>query len=524
MHYIFYTPLINSHLAPIWSSLAKALECQGNDISFITQSTVEVQSRAQSFIIKSGLRAKNVLSSYYNTGRVALWDDAIETEFNQWINSLKDVEEFKIIMWNGEFDYQQDFINLCKDHGIDEHFILIEMAWFPQNENLYASYKGVNFKSDIIDHKPSQISENQKVVLDNWRSRNYPQYLNPVTTPKTVFVPLQVDTDTTIKLYSPFCDMREFIQFIESWVPDDYNIIVKLHPKADYNYLLHSTRQSLSFVESMDVSDLIASSEYVVGINSTVLLEGMLAYKKVIAFGQGVYSGKGVIIEADKSADFPREHNPDYDRINDYLYDLVFRRQISLTGLHQGESKYLFSRWPFNQLHPGLEQDIIYSEGKKMIKVGNSKIAKSAFLDCEKEGSITIGNDCEVRHNAVLEVSGRYNGSIEIGNHSVIGVNNWLQGSGKIRIGDDVILGPNIAIVSTNHMYKDVDTPVAQQPLETGEVIIEDDVWIGANVTVSYNVTIGAHSIIGANSFVNKDIPPYSIVAGSPAKVIKSRK
>lgn len=113
---------------------------------------------------------------------------------------------------------------------------------------------------------------------------------------------------------------------------------------------------------------------------------------------------------------------------------------------------------------------------------------------------------------------------MEIGNNCVIGIGNWVQGSGKVQIGNNVIIGPYVAIVSTNHSYQDVETPIARQPLQTGEVVIEDDVWIGAHCTITQNVRIGAHSIIGANSFVNKDVPPYSIVGGAPAKVLKSRK
>lgn len=159
-----------------------------------------------------------------------------------------------------------------------------------------------------------------------------------------------------------------------------------------------------------------------------------------------------------------------------------------------------------------------------MIKVGNSRVAKTALLDVEKGGEIVIGDDSQVRHGAVLEVSGRYNGSIRIGNHSVIGVGSWLQGSGKIDIGNDVIIGPYATIVSTNHQYEDTSVPIAQQPLTTGEITIEDGVWMGAHVTVALNVKIGAHSIIGANSFVNKDIPPYSIAVGSPARIVRNRK
>ena len=159
-----------------------------------------------------------------------------------------------------------------------------------------------------------------------------------------------------------------------------------------------------------------------------------------------------------------------------------------------------------------------------MIKIGKSKVARTASLDVEKGGQITIGDDSEIRHHAVLEVSGRYNGSIEIGNHSVVGVGNWIQGSGRVKIGNDVIIGPYVAIVSTNHSYADASIPVAQQPLQTGEVVIEDDVWIGAHCTIALNVRIGRNSIIGANSFVNTDIPPHSIAVGSPARVIRTRR
>jgi len=155
-----------------------------------------------------------------------------------------------------------------------------------------------------------------------------------------------------------------------------------------------------------------------------------------------------------------------------------------------------------------------------MIRLGNSKIAKSAFIDVTGNGQLTLGNNCEVRHNAVLEVAGK----VTIADNVVIGVGNWLQGSGEITIHKNVIIGPHCNIVSTSHKYADVKKPIVEQGLEYGKITIEQDAWIGAGVTIAMNVTIGKGAIIGANSFVNKDVEPFAIYAGSPAVKIKSRK
>ena len=142
----------------------------------------------------------------------------------------------------------------------------------------------------------------------------------------------------------------------------------------------------------------------------------------------------------------------------------------------------------------------------------------------ERGGQITVGDDCEIRHHAVLEVSGRYNGSIVIGNHCVIGIGNWLQGSGRIQIGNDVIIGPYVAIVSTNHCFEDVDIPLANNLCRQGRWSLRR--MSGSEHTLPSLKTFGSEhtQLLGANSFVNKDVPPYSIVVGTPAKVIRSRK
>jgi acetyltransferase-like isoleucine patch superfamily enzyme len=86
-----------------------------------------------------------------------------------------------------------------------------------------------------------------------------------------------------------------------------------------------------------------------------------------------------------------------------------------------------------------------------------------------------------------------------------------------------VMFGPNVYIFSENHGHERTDIPMIEQPTARKGVKIEDDVWIGTRATILDGITIGKGSIIAAGSIVNKDVPPYSIVAGVPAKVIKSR-
>jgi len=92
----------------------------------------------------------------------------------------------------------------------------------------------------------------------------------------------------------------------------------------------------------------------------------------------------------------------------------------------------------------------------------------------------------------------------------------------KITIGNNVLIGPNVVISSASHNVdyrirnRDNDMDITGAP-----VVIEDNVWIGANVTVMPGVTIGRHSVVGAGSVVTRDVPPDTIVAGVPAKVVR---
>lgn len=106
-------------------------------------------------------------------------------------------------------------------------------------------------------------------------------------------------------------------------------------------------------------------------------------------------------------------------------------------------------------------------------------------------------------------------GDVIIGNRTRIGLSSVLIG--PVKIGNDVLLAQNIIISGLNHGYKEIDKPISKQPVSTRQICLEDECWIGANSVILSGATIGKHSIVAAGSVVNRDVPPYTIVAGNPA-------
>lgn len=116
-----------------------------------------------------------------------------------------------------------------------------------------------------------------------------------------------------------------------------------------------------------------------------------------------------------------------------------------------------------------------------------------------------------------------FENDVIIGDRSGIGANSFLHG--PTTIGKCVMIGSDCYIYTRNHEFNRTDIPMIDQGFKgKKEVIIEDDVWIGSRVTILPGVRIGKGSIIGAGAVVTKDVEPYSIVGGVPAKLIKKRK
>ena len=110
-------------------------------------------------------------------------------------------------------------------------------------------------------------------------------------------------------------------------------------------------------------------------------------------------------------------------------------------------------------------------------------------------------------------------GDVLIGDYTRICLHNTVIG--PVTIGSHVNLAQGITVTALNHNFEDPNKRIDEQGISTTPVTIEDDVWIGANAVVLPGVTIGNHSVVAAGAVVTKDVPPHSLVAGVPAKVIK---
>jgi acetyltransferase-like isoleucine patch superfamily enzyme len=110
-------------------------------------------------------------------------------------------------------------------------------------------------------------------------------------------------------------------------------------------------------------------------------------------------------------------------------------------------------------------------------------------------------------------------GDVIIGDHTLIGMSNVIIG--PVTIGNHNIFAQHVVISGLNHIYEDISRPIVDQNVRTSPITIDDDCWIGANVVITAGVHIGRHAIIAAGSVVTKDVPPFSIAAGNPARVIK---
>ena len=161
-------------------------------------------------------------------------------------------------------------------------------------------------------------------------------------------------------------------------------------------------------------------------------------------------------------------------------------------------------------LYRGLAMHLPRSQGG----LGSVCRAVRAFFACMALDK--CGKNVNIEHGA------QFGFDTSIGDNSGIGINAIL--SPGITIGNDVMMGPYCMMFTSNHAIGDLTTPMRKQGhAERKPIVIGNDIWIGARVTILPGVHVGDGSVIGAGAVVTKDVEPYSIVAGNPAKKIGSR-
>lgn len=147
-------------------------------------------------------------------------------------------------------------------------------------------------------------------------------------------------------------------------------------------------------------------------------------------------------------------------------------------------------------------------------------ISKTAIIQSKK--NLFIDKRAEIQDYVIIK--GTRN-NVEIGKYSLINPFTVIYSGSGVKIGENVMIAPHCMIASGNHGFKQTKIPMRfAKDISNGPIIISDGVWIGANSVITDGVKIGNEAVIGAGSVVLKDVEPWSIVAGVPAKVVGYRK
>ena len=164
---------------------------------------------------------------------------------------------------------------------------------------------------------------------------------------------------------------------------------------------------------------------------------------------------------------------------------------------------------------------------KNQISVGKSIIIEDyVYIDALSQNGIILENNVTIAKFTSIQCTGviqELGVGLKIGNNSAIGAYSFLGAQGGIKIGTNVIMGPRVNIHSEDHGFQDATIPIRLQKTTRKGVVIDDNCWIGASSTILDGVHIHTGCIVAAGSVVTKDLPPNSIAAGVPARVIKQR-
>ena len=157
---------------------------------------------------------------------------------------------------------------------------------------------------------------------------------------------------------------------------------------------------------------------------------------------------------------------------------------------------------------------------EKFRSLGDNVVFEPGALVFHPE-NIRIGDNVYVGHYAILK--GYHRNLMEIGDNTWIGQAVFLHSAGGLRIGRNVGIGPHARIITSRHEECGPETPVIACPVVFGEVVLEDDCDIGVGATLLPGVTVGRGAIVGAGAVVTGNVEPYTVVAGSPAKLLRRR-
>jgi acetyltransferase-like isoleucine patch superfamily enzyme len=224
----------------------------------------------------------------------------------------------------------------------------------------------------------------------------------------------------------------------------------------------------------------------------------------------------------------------------DQIHLYLSRQASSILRYILEQTLYLLFGWVPTLIGVGLRavfyRLILHMDGWAAIENGvrlrfadHIRLGHGVYLDSNTylhacPQGIELGDGTIVMHGAVLHVynfRGIPHSGIKIGRDSLVGEYSVIRGQGGVTIGERVYTSPFTQIIAVNHVFDDPERPFVDQGITAQGIVIEDDVWLGANVVVTDGVHIGKGAVVAAGAVVTKDVPAHTVVAGVPARPIK---
>ena len=216
-----------------------------------------------------------------------------------------------------------------------------------------------------------------------------------------------------------------------------------------------------------------------------------------------------------------RNYSPD-SRLTDR--DLLIVSTTKIPGLIRGLCCRVFLKESKGLLFIGSRCSIKH---RSKIKLGRTvTLGRNVEINALSEEGVSTGDNVTILSNTIIECTGVLRNigvGLTIGNNVGIAQNCFIQVRGRVKIGNDVIIGPGVSIFSENHNFTDPGLPVSAQGETRKGVIIEDGAWIGTRAIILDGVRVGKNSVVAAGSVVNRDVPQFAVVGGVPARILKER-
>jgi acetyltransferase-like isoleucine patch superfamily enzyme len=211
-----------------------------------------------------------------------------------------------------------------------------------------------------------------------------------------------------------------------------------------------------------------------------------------------------------------------------YLDLLAYEIVNALFRNFPGALGLFLRRFAYGKLFGAFGKKSVAFEGvafrcpKRLFIGAGTVIDQGVLFDIKSENAgVHVGERCQLMRGVTFEAG--YDGSVRLGDEVYVGPYTILNGQGGLEIGQKTLIGGHCYFVAGNHVFEDPNIPIREQGFVSKGIVVEEDVWIGGGATVLDGVRVGKGAVVSAGAVVARSVEPFAIVAGVPARRIKSR-